>query len=95
MVLNFQINGDAIEAGDDMVAEGLVAKLKQTGIFRDYLSAWTGETGDEEDRWISIYFDNRLWDEESHDFYMGPFILKTSRWCDPRETHNILPALEF
>ena len=95
MVLNFQINGDAIEAGDDMVAEGLVAKLKQTGIFRDYLSAWTGETGDEEDRWISIYIDNRLWDEESQDFYMGPFILKTSRWCDPRETHNILPALEF
>lgn len=95
MVLSCRIDGDATEAGEEMVAEGLVAQLKQAGTYKDYLDCWTGEPNKEESgRWTSIYFDYGNWDEVNQS-YIGPYKLIISRWNDPGNSHNIIPVLEF
>ena len=97
MVINFRINGDATEAGDDMVAEGLVAFLKQAGIFREGIHCWTGET-DTEERIKSVMFDKWSWDPETHQDYEGPYKL-IFNYTDANDINyyycNLLPVLEF
>ena len=97
MVINFRINGDATEAGDDMVAEGLVTILKQAGIFRDGIECWTGEL-DTEERITAVMLDNRTWVPESPDPLYGPYQLSyTYTDADFINDHycNLLPVLEF
>ena len=97
MVINFRINGDATEAGDDMVAEGLVAFLKQAGIFREGIHCWTRET-DTEERIKSVMFDKWSWDPETHQDYEGPYKL-IFNYTDANDINNyycnLLPVLEF
>ena len=95
MALDCGINGDANEAGDEMVAEGLVAKLKQAGISCDDLAPWTGETGEEAGKLVAVYFSNSYWDEVSQQSYLGPYMMRISKWNTSGDTYNILPAFEF
>ena len=97
MALDCGINGDANEAGDDMVAEGLVAILKQAGLFRDSFECWTGEF-DTEGRITAAMLDNWYWDPENPEGYRGPYKLRfnytDAEYINERYS-NILPALEF
>lgn len=93
MALDCGINGDANEAGDEMVAEGLVGKLKEVGIFGNHLTLWTGETGAEEGLLTAISFYNLYWEGETE--YQGPYKLNVSKWNSSGVNCNILPALEF
>ena len=97
MVLSCRIDGDATEVGDDMVAEGLVAILKQAGLFRDSFECWTGEF-DTEGRITAAMLDNWYWDPENPEGYRGPYKLRfnytDAEYINERYS-NILPALEF
>lgn len=96
MVLSCRIDGDATEVSEEMVAEGLLAQLKQAGIYQNYLDCWTGEPNEEEaGLWTSIFFNNSYWDEVKQESYQGPYKLLFSKWNEPGNTHNILPVLEF
>lgn len=95
MVLDCGINGDATETGNEMVAEGLVSKLKEAGIYGDHLTPWTGEPGEEEGRWTSVNFSNYYWDEVNQEEYQGPYELRISKWDSSEGCNNILPVLEF
>ncbi len=96
MVLSCRIDGDATEVSEEMVAEGLLAQLKQAGIYQNYLDCWTGEPNEEEaGLWTSIFFNNSYWDEVSQESYVGPYKLLFSKWNEPGNTRNILPVLEF
>ena len=97
MVFSCRIDGDATEVGDDMVAEGLVAILKQAGLFRDSFECWTGEF-DTEGRITAAMLDNWYWDPENPEGYRGPYKLRfnytDAEYINERYS-NILPALEF
>ena len=96
MVLSCRIDGDATEVSEEMVAEGLLAQLKQAGIYQNYLDCWTGEPNEEEaGLWTSIFFHNDYWDEVKEEPYVGPYKLNISKWNEPGNTRNILPVLEF
>ena len=96
MALDCRIDGDATEVSEyEMIAEGLVKVLKDAGINVEDLSAWTGEAGVEEGRWITISFNKNYWDEIDQENYYGPYKLDISRWSEPQYNYSILPALEF
>lgn len=94
MVLSCRIDGDATEASEEMVAEGLVTQLKKVGIYQGYLECWTGEPGEIEGLWTSIYFDNGYWDEVSQSYQPKQLVIQ--RWKDPGDNYlAIHPVLEF
>lgn len=95
MALDCRIYGDATEAGEEMVAEGLVKVLIEAGINVENLSSWTGEQGYQDDLMTMIRFDNNYWDEINNDNYKGPFKLAIYRGNGFATCENILPALEF
>jgi uncharacterized protein (TIGR02145 family) len=97
MVLGCRIAGDATVVGDEMVAEGLVSKLKETGVFGYSIECWTGES-DAEGRIKSVCFSTWYWDTEKQEEYQGPYKLVVSYTdADFLKKHNcnILPVLEF
>ena len=97
MVLGCRINGDATAVGDEMVAEGLVSKLKETGVFGYSIECWTGES-DAEGKIKSVCFSTWYWDTEKQEEYQGPYKLVVNYTdADFLNNHysNILPVLEF
>lgn len=95
MALSCRIDGDATKVGDEMVAEGLASKLKESGFLGDGLWAWTGEPGEKEGLWIRVSFANYYWDAERQESNYGPYKLNISKWVDPGNYYCILPVLEF
>ena len=97
MVLACRVNGDAAEVTDEMVAEGLVSKLKETGGFGNNLECWTGESN-AEGLMITVGFSTWYWDSEKQESYQGPNKLAvnyTSAEHLNGRYSNILPVLEF
>jgi len=79
-----------------MVAEGLVALLKQAGIFRQGFECWTVEYY--EGKITSIMFDKLDWDPETQQSFKGPYKLRFNYTdADFINDHycNLLPVLEF
>jgi hypothetical protein len=97
MVISCRIDGDANDTGDHMVAEGLVERLKQAGIFEDDWNCWTFAS-DESNMVAWMNLNNKEWDEEKKEYCSGPWVLE----CISIDINNasvlyfsILPVLEF
>lgn len=106
MVISCGIDGDAIEAGDEMVAEGLTAALKQVGICRDGFErdggfeSWIGESDIEGMITSMSIYNSWQWDEDKQEGYQGPAKLwfnysNADAEPDFKIYRNILPVLEF
>jgi hypothetical protein len=81
-----------------MIAEGLVAMLKQVGIYRDGCESWIGESDVEGMITSMSIYNSWQWDEDKQESYQGPAKLwfNYSNADDDYKMYcNILPALEF